>query len=299
MTAPSYRAWGIVLALVGVLAFSVRPILIKLAYAYVTDPVTLIALRMVFSLPFFLAMALWARRDRARAPLARRDWWAVFFLGFLGYYLASFLDFLGLQYVSAGIGRLTLFLYPTITVLLSALFLGKYVSRRDIVALVICYAGLALVLSKGFAGENRNLMLGALLIFGSAVCYAVYLVSSSQVVARIGSVRFTAYATGVASLLCIAQFLLLRPLSALQLPPQVYGLAIAMALGCTVLPVFVTAEALRRIGANQVAIIGAAGPVTTIFLGWVGLEERMTLLQIAGAVLVLGGVMLVTIRHRT
>ena len=154
---------------------------------------------------------------------------------------------------------------------------------------MISYAGLALVLSQGFAGENRNLMLGALLVFGSALCYAVYLVSSSQVVTRIGSMRFTAYATSVASLLCILQFLLLRPLSALQLPPQVYGLAIAMALGCTVLPVFVTSEALRRIGANQVAIIGAAGPVTTIFLGWLGLEENMTLLQIAGAVLVLGG----------
>ena len=298
MSTSSYRAWGVALALVGVLAFSVRPILIKLAYAYVTDPVTLIALRMVFSLPFFVAMAFWVRRDRARTPLTRRDWWAVLFLGFLGYYLASFLDFLGLQYISAGLGRLMLFLYPTITVLLSALFLGKYVSRRDIVALVISYAGLALVLSQGFAGDNRNLMLGALLVFGSALCYAVYLVSSSQVVTRIGSVRFTAYATSVASLLCILQFLLLRPLSALQLPPQVYGLAIAMALGCTVLPVFVTSEALRRIGANQVAIIGAAGPVTTIFLGWLGLEESMTLLQIAGAVLVLAGVLLVTIKPK-
>jgi drug/metabolite transporter (DMT)-like permease len=243
-------------------------------------------------------MAFWVRRDRARTPLTRRDWWAVLFLGFLGYYLASFLDFLGLQYISAGLGRLMLFLYPTITVLLSALFLRKYVSRRDIVALVISYAGLALVLSQGFAGDNRNLMLGALLVFGSALCYAVYLVSSSQVVTRIGSVRFTAYATSVASLLCILQFLLLRPLSALQLPPQVYGLAIAMALGCTVLPVFVTSEALRRIGANQVAIIGAAGPVTTIFLGWLGLEESMTLLQIAGAVLVLAGVLLVTIKPK-
>jgi len=298
VTTSSYRAWGVALALVGVIAFSVRPILIKLAYAYVTDPVTLIALRMVFSLPFFVATALWLRRDSARTPLTRRDWWAVLYLGFLGYYLASFLDFLGLQYISAGLGRLLLFLYPTITVLLSALFLGKYVSRRDIVALVISYAGLALVLSQGFAGENRNLMLGALLILGSALCYAVYLVSSSQVVARIGSMRFTAYATSVASLLCILQFLLLRPLSALQLPAQVYGLAIAMAVGCTVLPVFVTSEALRRIGANQVAIIGAAGPVTTIFLGWLGLEESMSLLQIAGAVLVLAGVLLVTIKPK-
>jgi drug/metabolite transporter (DMT)-like permease len=297
----SYRAWGVALALAGVVSFSFRPILIKLAYAYVTDPVTLLALRMVFSLPFFVAAALWLRRDGAgaRAPLTRGDLWTVVFLGFLGYYLASFLDFLGLQYISAGVGRLMLFLYPTITVLLSALFLGKHVSRRDLVALIVSYAGLALVLSRAFGGENRNLLLGAVLVFGSAVCYAVYLVTSSQVVRRIGSMRFTAYATSVASVLCIAQFLLLRPLSALALPLEVYGLAAAMGVLCTVLPVFMTSEALKRIGANHVAIIGAAGPVTTIFLGWVGLEEHMTLPQIAGAVLVLGGVMLVTIRPRT
>ena len=220
------------------------------------------------------------------------------FLGFLGYYLASFLDFLGLQYISAGVGRLVLFLYPTITVLLSALFLGKRVGSRELVALVVSYAGLGLVLSRAFGGANPNLLLGALLVFGSAVSYAVYLVTSSQVVQRIGAMRFTAYATSVASVLCIAQFLLLRPLSALDLPPQVYGLAAAMGVLCTVLPVFMTSEALRRIGANHVAIIGAAGPVTTIFLGWLGLEEHMTALQIVGAVLVLGGVMLVTIRPR-
>ena len=303
MIASSYRAWGVALAFVGVVAAAVWPILLKLAYAYVTDPVTLIALRMVFSLPFFVATAAWmryraAKTGVAQVPLTRRDWRSVLFLGFLGYYLSSFLDFLGLQYISAGLGRLMLFLYPTITVLLSAVFLGKYVSRRDIVALVISYAGLALVLSQGFAGENRNLALGALLVFGSAVSYASYLVSSSQVVQRIGSMRFTAYATSVASLLCILQFLLLRPLSALDLPLQVYGLAIAMAVGCTVLPVFLTSEALRRIGANHVAIIGAAGPATTIFLGWLGLEESMTLLQIIGAALVLAGVLLVTIKRR-
>jgi len=298
VSAPSYRAWGIALALGGVLAFSVRPILIKLAYAYVTDPVTLLALRMVFSLPFFVAAALWLQRDSASVPLTRRDVWTVGFMGFLGYYLASFLDFLGLQYISAGVGRLMLFLYPTITVLLSALFLGKRVSAREIVALLVSYAGLALVLSRAFGGENPKLLLGAMLVFGSALCYAVYLVTSSQLVRRIGSMRFTAYATSVASVLCIAQFLLLRPWSALALPPQVYGLAAAMGVLCTVLPVFMTSEALRRIGANQVAIIGAAGPVTTIFLGWIGLEEHMTLAQIAGAVLVLSGVMLVTIRPR-
>jgi len=306
VSAFSYRAWGYSLALIGVVTFSVRPILIKLAYAYVSDPVTLIALRMVFSLPFFLAAVFWlqvrarrrdpsARSVSAQAPLTRRDWVAVLFLGFLGYYLASFLDFIGLQYIAAGLGRLVLFLYPTITLLLSAVFLGKYVSRRDIAALVVCYAGLALVLSQGLGGANRNLALGAMLVFGSALCYAGYLVSGSQVVARIGSMRFSAYATSVACLLCILQFLLLRPLAALQLPLPVYGLALAMGVGCTVLPVFVTSEALRRIGANHVAIIGAAGPVTTVFLGWLGLEEKFTLPQIAGAILVLAGVLFISV----
>ena len=299
MSSSSYRAWGIALALAGVVTFSFRPILIKLAYGYVTDPVTLIALRMVFSLPFFVAAALWLRRDSASIPMTRRDLWAVIFLGFLGYYLASFLDFLGLQYISAGTGRLVLFLYPTVTVLLSALFLGKRVTSRDFIALVVSYAGLALVLSHAFGGENRDLLLGAMLVFSSAVCYAVYLVTSSQVVQRIGSMRFSAYATSVACVLCILQFLLLRPWSALDLPPQVYGFAAAMGILCTVLPVFMTSEALKRIGANHVAIIGAAGPATTIFLGWVGLEETMTLLQIAGAALVLAGVMLVTIKPKS
>ena len=204
MSASSYRAWGVALALAGVVSFSFRPILIKLAYAYVTDPVTLLALRMMFSLPFFVAAALWLQRDSAgeRAPLTRRDLWTVVFLGFLGYYLASFLDFLGLQYISAGVGRLMLFLYPTITVLLSALFLGQRVSRRNVVALIVSYAGLALVLSRAFGGDNRNLLLGALLVFGSAVCYAVYLVTGSQVVRR--SARCASPRTRPASPACCA-----------------------------------------------------------------------------------------------
>lgn len=292
----SYRAIGVAMAIVGVVCFSFRPILIKLAYGYVVDPVTLLALRMIFSLPFFLAAGTWVGRDTARTPLARRDVWAIVFLGFIGYYFASFADFLGLQYVSAGLGRLILFLYPTLVVVLSIVFLHKRPSIREIVALVITYSGIALVMSTLLGGGNANLPLGAALCFASATGYAVYLVAGSQVVQRVGSIRFTAYATTVASILCIAQFLLLRPLAALALPPPVYGIAIAMAIFSTVLPVFITSEALRRIGANQVALIGALGPVTTIFFGWVGLDEAMTPVQLAGAALVLGGVMLVTLR---
>ncbi len=276
--------------------FSVRPILIKLAYGYVTDPVTLLGLRMLFSLPFFLVAAAWSVRGQHRAPATRRDLAAVGFLGFLGYYFSSFADFLGLQYVSAGIGRLILFMYPTIVVLLSAMFLRRRPARRELAALAITYCGVALVLSNTLSGQNTNLPLGVSLVFASAVSYAAYLVASSQVVQRLGSIRFTAYATTVASLLCIAQFLLLRPLSALAVPAQVYALAISMAIFSTVLPVFMTSEALKRIGANHVAMVGALGPVTTIFFGYVGLDEVMTPMQVVGAALVLTGVMLVTLK---
>ncbi|HZR68208.1 MAG TPA: DMT family transporter [Burkholderiales bacterium] len=294
--ARSYRAVGVAMALTGVACFSLRPILIKLAYAYVVDPVTLLALRMLFSLPFFVAAAAWAGRGERREPVSRRDAGAIVFLGFIGYYFSSFVDFLGLQYISAGLGRLILFLYPTIVVLLSLVFLRKRPSGREWAALALTYSGLAVVMWRA-VGANANLPLGASLVFASAVGYAVYLVAGSRVVRRVGSLRFTAYAMSVASAFCIAQFLLLRPLSALDLPRPVYGLAIAMALASTVLPVFITSEALRRIGASQVALVGALGPVTTIFFGWVGLDERMSPIQLAGAALVLFGVLLVSLRR--
>jgi len=293
----SYRAIGVALAIAGVVCFSLRPIFIKLAYGIVVDPITLLALRMVFSLPFFLAAAAWVAREGARAPIGGRDAWAIVFLGFVGYYFASFADFLGLQYVSSGLGRLILFIYPTLVVILSLAFLHKRPSAREVVALGVTYSGIALVMSKAVGGANANLALGAALCFASAAGYAVYLVAGSQVVQRVGSVRFTAYAMSVASAFCILQFLLLRPLSALQMPGEVYGLAVTMAVVSTVLPVFITSEALKRIGANQVALYGALGPATTIFFGWLGLDEIMTPVQLAGAALVLAGVVLVTLKR--
>ncbi len=296
--AASYRAVGIALAAGAVIAFSFRPIFIKLAYGYVRDPVTLIALRMVFALPFFVAAAMWQRGAAAAAPISRRDGWRIAFLGFIGYYFSSFVDFLGLQYITAGLGRLLLFAYPTLVVILSWLFLRKRAGAREIVALAVTYGGLALVLAYSVAGQHENLPLGAALVFAGAASYAVYLVLGSDVIQRVGSIRFTAYALIVASAFCIAQFLVLRPLAALALPWQVYGYAIAMAIFSTVLPTFMTAEALKRIGANHVAILGALGPVSVILTGWVGLDETMTWLQLLGAALVLGGVVLVSVKRK-
>ena len=299
MSAPASRGYfvaGLLLALGGVALFSIRPIFIKLAYAYVVDPITLLALRMVFSLPFFLGAAFWVRSEAAHRPLAGRDFAAVCALGVLSYYGASFLDFLALQYISAGLGRLLLFVYPTIVVVLSALLLGKRVRGRELAALLLTYGGLMLVFAQSLDGGQKNLWLGAALAFASALCYAVYLVAGGEVIARVGSVRFTAYAMSAAAAACILQWFLLRPASALALPAPVYLYAMGMAVLSTAIPVFMTSEALKRVGANTVAIVGALGPVTTIVFGYLGLEEIMTPLQLVGSGLVLTGVVIISLK---
>jgi drug/metabolite transporter (DMT)-like permease len=303
----SYRSLGIAFAIAGILAFSFRPIWIKLAYAVPTEtghpvsPVTLLFLRMVLSLPFFVAIAVWLSRSKEETPsLTKKDWLAITGLGFVGYYLASFLDFLGLQYVGAGLGRLILFLYPTMVLLLSFLFLRKAPTRRELLALVICYTGVAFILSNRLGGESiegRLYLLGVLFIFGSALSYAIYLVAGSQMVKRVGSMRFTAYTMIISTFPALVQFFLMEPLSALRLPAAVWVYAIVMATFSTVLPVFLQAEALKRIGASHFALLGALGPLSTALLSVFGLEERFGPLQSLGAALVIAGVLLVSVKR--
>ena len=304
MSAAAYRAWGIVFALAGSVAFAFRPIWVKLAYAVPgldgapVGPVTILFLRMMLALPFFLAIGWWLSR-KADNSLGARDWAAVAGLGFIGYYLASFLDMIGLQWVGAGLARLIVFLYPTIVLLLSFLFLARRPSARELAALAISYAGIVLVVANQFGGSDEGglFLLGALLLFSSASCYAVYLVAGSQLVQRIGSMRFTAYTMIVATLPAVAQFFVLEPASALVLPATVWWYAAILATFSTVLPVFLVAEALKRIGANQFALIGAIGPVTTVVAGAVGLDEPLTWVQAAGGLLVISGVLLVSLKR--
>ncbi|HET7668836.1 MAG TPA: DMT family transporter [Burkholderiales bacterium] len=293
-----YASWGIAFAVVGTLAFSLRPILIKLSYAAApVSPVTLLFLRMVLSLPFFIAVAWWLRREEPR--LAARDWAAIAGLGFLGYYLASFLDFLGLQYVGAGLARLILFLYPTLVLLITFLFLHRRPTRRQVTALVITYAGVALVVSSQAQGgvQGQLFMLGVLLVFASALFYAIYLVAGGELVKRVGSMRFTAYSMMVATLPAVVQFFVLEPASALELPSAIWVYVLIMATVSTVLPLFLQAEALRRIGATNFGLIGALGPVSAALMGAVGLEEPLTWIQAVGGVLVIIGVLLVSLKR--
>jgi len=293
----SYRSWGIACAVGGTLAFSLRPILIKLSYAAApVSPITLIFLRMTLSLPFFLAVGWWLRTQEPR--LSGADWAKIAGLGIIGYYFASFLDFIGLQYVGAGVGRLILFLYPTLVLVLSFLFLQKKPTRRELVALVVTYAGVALVLSSQASGTQGKLfLLGASLVFASALFYAIYLVAGSQLIRRVGSMRFTAYSMAVATLPAVLQFFLLEPSSALVLPPKIWFYAITLATVSTVLPLFLQAEALRRIGPSEFALIGALGPVSVAITSALGLDEPFTWLQAVGGLLVIAGVLLVSLKR--
>ena len=298
MSPAGYRGWGIAFAVFGVLAFSVRPILIKLSYAtHPVSPSTLLFLRMSLSLPFFLAIGWWLRNKEPR--LTARDWLSVGLLGLIGYYGASFLDFIGLQYVGAGVGRLILFLFPTLVLLLSFLFLHKKPSVRELVALAVSYAGIALVVSTQIAptAQGRLFLFGALLIFSGAFLYAVYLVAGSQVVRRVGSMRFTAYSMAISSIPAVLQFFALEPLSSLELPGKVWLYAIILATFSTVLPVFLQAEALRRIGATEFALIGAISPVSVALMSALGLDEPFGARQALGAALAIGGVLLVSLKR--
>ena len=291
---------GVALAVVAALGFSFKAILVKLAYAVPqavrVDAVTLLSLRMLFALPVFVWVA-W-QSSRQAAPLSRRDGLILAALGMLGYYGASIFDFLGLQYITAGLERLILFTYPTLTLLIGVLFMGKSIKPREAGALLLTYLGigLAFVHDLEFSGEKDAVLIGGLFVFASSLAYAMYLSGSAPMIKRVGAARFTALTIIVSTLATLLHFVIAQPISALNQPLPVYAYSAAMAIFSTVLPVFMLSAAIRRIGASTTALIGTLGPVLTVFLSWWLLDEPLSLAQIAGTGLVLAGVLVVSRR---
>ena len=288
---------GVWLAVLSAFGFSFKAILIKLAYALPqpvpVEPVTLLALRMIFALPFFLWVG---RRESLRAePLSRSDLAAVVALGLFGYYGASIFDFIGLRYITAGLERLVLFTYPTLTLLLDLLVFGKRITGRQLGALVLCYLGIALafVHDLELAEDHAAVWIGGGFVFASSLCYALYLSGGAQIMIRLGSSRFAALALLVSTLSTLAHFAATQPVGALIQPWPIYALSLAMGFFSTVIPVFALAAAIRYIGSGSAALIGTLGPMLTIGLGWWILAESISLFQIGGAVLVIVGVLLV------
>ncbi|HEY5801643.1 MAG TPA: DMT family transporter [Burkholderiaceae bacterium] len=284
---------GLTIAIVGAVLFSTKAIVAKLIYRHGVDAVTLIAFRMLFSVPVFGAIALWQMRKGP--PLSWPDRWRLLFMGLTGYYLSSMLDFLGLQYIGVGLERLILFLTPSFVLLITVFLFKRRVRPLEWLALFICYAGIALVFAEDLKIGGPDVALGAALVLGAALAYAIYLLQSGEMVKRVGTLRLVAYAMCVSSFACIAQFFILRPAVLLfQQPAPVYWLSLVNALFCTVLPVSMTMMAVARIGAGSTSQASMIGPVSTLFLGALVLDEAITVLQLGGTALVLAGIYLLS-----
>ncbi len=296
---PTPERWmgsGVFLVLLGASCFSVKSIFIKLAYRHGVDAATLLVLRMSLALPFFLAVAAVKWRGSDRTTVTARDWAGVFIMGLLGYYFASYLDFLGLQYISAGLERLILFLYPTLVMLLSAALAGARISSREVFATALSYAGIAMAVYADISVRQPAALAGSALVFASAVCFALYLVGSEALIRKLGTAVFTATAMTVSCVAVMVHFAVTHETGYLRLPAPVYGWAAAMALISTVLPAFLVSAGIRRLGAGRAAVVSSIGPIITISLGQAVLGEATSMLQLAGAMLVCVGVYAVTRR---
>jgi drug/metabolite transporter (DMT)-like permease len=297
----SSRATGFFLAALGAILFSGKAIVVKFTYEYGVDAVTLIAFRMLFSLPFFAVIG-WQQARRARRGeipvLTRPEHVRVVILGLIGYYLSSFLDFLGLRYISVGLERLILFLAPTLVLLITAFWLKRVIAMRQWVALFLSYAGVVLVFAHDVAQTGRDaVLLGSAFVFASAFTYALYLIGSGELVKRVGSIRLTAYAMSVSSIASLIQFFVVHPASTLVQPIGFYGLSLIHATVNTVLPVFMIMGAVSRIGPPLASQLGMLGPVSVLFLAFWFLGEPITSWQLAGTGLVLAGVFVLTGRR--
>lgn len=300
MSERSTRLAGAAMVMVAAVAFSGKAIIIKVAYRYQVDAVTLLTLRMLLSAPMFAALAWWSSRGAAVEPVSKSDLRNVVMLGIVGYYLSSYFDFLGLQYITAALERLILFLNPTLVLLLSAWFFKRRITRRDVVAIVLCYLGILLVFGNDLATQPGNVALGSLLVLISAVLYAFYLLGSGSLVGRLGSVRFASFAGLVSSVAVVIHYLVTQKFAVIvSQPAEVYWLSLLMAAASTVLPIVLMSEGIRRMGASHASMIGSVGPIATIFLGFIFLGEAITAVQLAGASLVMAGVLTIGLQKKT
>lgn len=301
-TSSRHTFWvGFGMAMLGAVLFSAKAIVAKLTYRYGVDALTVIALRMMLSLPFFAVIALFQARKARKGlipRLGRKDAVLVVVLGFIGYYLSSYLDFLGLQYISAALERLILFLSPTFVLLLSAFWLKKTISRKQWIALGLSYLGVILVFFEDMSFNGQAVLIGSACVLGSAITYAFYLIGSGEVIKKVGATRLVAYAMSVSAVITMIHFFTVKGFSGFNEPLPVYQLSLLHAIVHTVIPTFMTMWAVARIGAPMTAQLGLVGPVSVLFLAaWI-LHEPVTGLQLAGTAFVLSGAVVLSRSRR-
>ncbi|MGC4102293.1 DMT family transporter [Ferruginibacter sp.] len=288
---------GFIITFIGAILFSTKAVIVKKAFADIkADALSLLAVRMICSVPVYLAVAFYKSGQQQNVKLTRKQWWQLLLLGLMGYYISSLLDFVGLQYISAGLERLILFLYPTITVLITAVFFKQKITRVQLTALVLTYTGIAIA----FLGElkvdarNPHFYLGSLLIFLCAITYGYFIAGSGQLIPQVGATKFTAYAMTVASIGVLLHFAINGNFTVIASGDNrfwMYG--VLLAIVATVIPTFMISAGLKRMGSNNVAIISSIGPISTVIQAHFILGERIFAAQVVGTVLVIAGVVMI------
>ena len=288
---------GAALVFFGAVLFSAKAIFVKLAYEYTIDPVSLLTLRMVLSLPFFLLMAFLSGKKQDTIALKPKEWLQILMLGMVGYYLSSLFDFHGLLHISAGLERLILFVYPTIVVIISAILYKKRIQKFQYLALGMTYIGIFIAFAFDVNLQSQaNVGLGAILVFLSAFTYAIYLIGSGKMIPKVGTIRFTAYAMSFSALAIILHSYFFNGLDIWNFQKEVYIISALMAIFSTVIPSFLISGGIKMIGSDNASIVGSVGPVSTIILAYLFLNEAITVSQILGTIFVLAGVLVISLK---
>ncbi len=280
------------------LLFSTKSIFIKQAYAYGLEVVPVMTLRMLLSLPVLMigVIYLWSQAKPVKQNQVRpKDWVVMVVVALTGYYFASLLDLKGLQTLSVSIERIILYIYPTFVVVLSVFLLKQKVDKSLFAPLLLSYFGL-LIIFYGPGQTSYIDMYGALYVLSSAFCYAVFMIGAKHLVEKFGPARLATYGMMVASLAILIHFCLSYSMTALTIPPDSFGLFIGMALFSTVIPVYLMIYGLKLVSAGYAAVLGCTGPVFTIFMGWILLNETLAPNQTVGVVVTLGGGLLLSFK---
>jgi drug/metabolite transporter (DMT)-like permease len=293
---------GAFIMFLGSILFSIKAIIVKICYRYNIDSASLLSLRMLFSLPFFISVALYhnyKNRNEEKTKLTSGDWLKISFLGIIGYYLASIFDFEGLKYISAGTERLILFIYPTIVLVITLFRNKRNIYKHELTALLLTYSGVSLVYFHELSPNNNNqILIGGILILFSAITYAIYLVGSGDLIPKIGVIYYTTYAMIVSTIAITIHHYLLTTKSLLSFPLELYAMVLFMAIFSTVIPGYMVSWSIKKIGASNSAIIASVGPVSTIVLAYFFLDENFTLYQFIGTIMVISGVIIVGSRKK-
>ncbi len=289
---------GALLVLVAAIMFSAKAVFIKLAYRFSIDAISLLTLRMLFAIPFYLGVLIYLKQKKDTPPLKKSNFFWVVVLGVLGYYLASYFDFYGLKYVTASLERLILFIYPTLVVIIGAIIFKRRVSLIQVVAILLTYGGIIIIVVDDLKlGNQENILLGAFFIFLSALTFALYLVGSGELIPKLGAVRFTAMGMTVSATCVIVHYLVTHQVQALfGFPSEVYAIALLIAFISTVIPSFLLSVGIARVGSSNASVISAIGPVSTIVLAYIFLGETITLIQMVGTVIVIAAVLLISLK---